>query len=119
MLEGTEAWTFGQTCQHKPRGSTNHGPLLKVVAVMEMLTSGSTKVDDVAVFLEHVDLLNSLDGLDVHLLQGGLELLVVGAGGLVDLLDLAAGSTLASVAWLVCWKYHCWDGLSRFRKSRS
>ena len=92
---------------------------MKVVAVMEMLTSGSTKVDDVAVFLEHVDLLNGLDGLDVHLLQGGLELLVVGAGGLVDLLDLAAGSTLASVAWLVCWKYHCWDGLSRFRKSRS
>ena len=120
MLEGTEAWTFlEQTCHVSITTRFNKSqPFLKVV-VEEMLTSGSTKVDDVAVFLEHVDLLNSLDGLDVHLLQGGLELLVVGAGGLVDLLDLAAGSTLASVAWLVCWKYHCWDGLSRFRKSRS
>jgi hypothetical protein len=54
-------------------------------------------VDDVSVLLEHVDLLDGLDGLDVHLLQGGLELLVVGTGGLVDLLNLAAGSTLSSV----------------------
>jgi hypothetical protein len=54
-------------------------------------------VDDVAVLLEHVDLLNSLDGLDVQLLEGGLELLVVGISGAVDLLDLAAGSALASI----------------------
>ena len=59
-------------------------------------TLRSTKVDDVSVLLEHVNLLDGLDGLDVHLLQGGLELFVVGTGGLVDLLDLAAGSTLAS-----------------------
>lgn len=63
-------------------------------------TSGSTKVDDVAILLEHVDLLNGLDGLDVHLLQRDLQLLVVGTGRLVDLLDLAAGSALASVAGL-------------------
>lgn len=61
------------------------------------LTLGSGEVDDVAVLLEHVDLLDGLDGLHVHLLQGRLQLLVVGAGGLVDLLDLAAGSALASV----------------------
>jgi hypothetical protein len=60
------------------------------------LTAGSGEVDDVAVLLEHVDLLDALDGLDVHLLQGGLELLVVGTGGAGDLLDLTAGSTLAS-----------------------
>lgn len=54
-------------------------------------------MDDVAVLLEHVDLLNSLDGLDVQLLEGGLELLVVGISGPVDLLDLAAGSALASI----------------------
>lgn len=53
-------------------------------------------MDDVAVLLEHVNFLDALDGLDVHLLQGGLELLVVGTGGAGDLLDLAAGSTLAS-----------------------
>lgn len=58
---------------------------------------GGGEVDDISVLLEHVDLLDGLDGLDVHLLQGGLELLVVGTGGLVDLLDLAAGSTLSSV----------------------
>lgn len=58
-------------------------------------------MDNVAVLLEHVDLLDGLDGLDVHLLEGGLELLVVGTGALVDLLDLAAGSTLASVDSLV------------------
>ena len=62
------------------------------------LTAGSTEVDDVAVLLEHVDLLDTLDGLDVQLLQGGLQLLVVGVGGPVDLLDLAAGSALASVS---------------------
>lgn len=60
------------------------------------LTPRRAKVDDVAVLLEHVDLLDRLDRLDVHLLQSRLQLFVVGAGGLVDLLDLAAGSTLAS-----------------------
>jgi hypothetical protein len=53
-------------------------------------------VDDVAVALEHVDLLNRLDGLDVELLERCLQLLVVGAGALVDLLDLPARSALAS-----------------------
>lgn len=62
-----------------------------------MLTAGVGEVNDIAVLLEHVDLLDGLDGLDVHLLQGSLKLLVVGASGLVDLLDLTAGSTLASV----------------------
>lgn len=58
-------------------------------------------MDDVAVLLEHVDLLDTLDGLDVQLLEGGLELLVIGAGVADDLLDLAAGSTLATVRLLV------------------
>ena len=60
-------------------------------------TLRSGKVDDVSVLLEHVDLLDGLNGLDVHLLEGSLELLVVGARGLVDLLDLAAGSTLSTI----------------------
>jgi len=63
-------------------------------------TLRSSEVDDVSVLLEHVDFLDGLDGLDVHLLEGGLELLVVGARGLVDLLDLAAGSTLSSVQFI-------------------
>lgn len=60
-------------------------------------------MDDVSVLLEHVDLLDALDGLDVQLLESGLELLVIGAGVADDLLDLAAGSTLATVKLLVGW----------------
>lgn len=66
------------------------------------LTLRCREVDDVAVALEHVDLLNRLDGLDVELLQGALELLVVTAGALVDLLDLSARSTLASITIVAC-----------------
>jgi len=55
-------------------------------------------VDDVSVALEHVDLLDSLDGLDIELLERCLKLLVVGAGSLVNLLNLAPRSTLASVS---------------------
>lgn len=62
----------------------------------ERLTLGGSKVDDVSVLLEHVDLLDSLDGLNIDLLKSSLELLVVGSSGLVDLLDLAAGSSLSS-----------------------
>lgn len=60
-------------------------------------TLGGSKVDHVAVLLKHVNLINGLDGLDVHLLQSSLELLVIGARGLVDLLDLPSGSTLSAV----------------------
>jgi hypothetical protein len=60
-------------------------------------TLGCGEVDDVAVALEHIDLLDSLDRLDVQLLERGLELLVIGARVPVDLLDLSARSTLASV----------------------
>lgn len=66
-------------------------------------------MDDVAILLEHVDLLNGLDGLDVQLLKGGLQLLVIGTGVTGDLLDLAAGSTLASILRLaLVWrKFQC------------
>lgn len=54
-------------------------------------------MDDVAVLLEHVDLLNGLDGLGVELLQGGKELLVVGSAGTGGVaLDRASGSALAT-----------------------
>lgn len=61
-------------------------------------TLGGGEVDDVAVRLEHVDLLDLGDGLDVHLLEGSLELLVVGARGPVDLLLHTSGGTLAAVS---------------------
>jgi hypothetical protein len=56
-------------------------------------------MNDVSVFLEHVDLLDRLDGLDVKLLERGLQLLVVGAGRLVDFLGLAARCAFASILW--------------------
>lgn len=63
----------------------------------ESITLRSRKVNNVAVLLEHVHLLDRLDRLHVHLLERRLELLVVGGGRLVDPLGLTAGSTLASV----------------------
>lgn len=71
-------------------------------------------MDHIAVLLEHVDLLDALDRLNVHLLQRRLELLVIGARGLVDLLDLAARSTLASVVGIqVSNLSQSWDSVLR------
>ena len=53
-------------------------------------------MDDIAILLEHVDLLNGLDRLDIELLQRGLQLLVVGAGGLVHFLDFSPWCTFPS-----------------------
>lgn len=69
-------------------------------------TLGVGEVNDVSVLLEHVDFLNGLDGLDVHLLECSLEFLVVRGGGLVDALGLAARGTFASVQISIssiCW----------------
>lgn len=54
-------------------------------------------MDDVAVRLEHVDLLDGLDGLGVELLQGAQELGVVTAGATSSAGSLSAGSTLATI----------------------
>jgi hypothetical protein len=58
-------------------------------------------VDDVSVLLEHVDLLNCLDRLNIKLLQRCLELLVVHSLTLVDLLDLSSWCTLSTIFQLV------------------
>ena len=58
-------------------------------------------MDNVPVLLEHVHLLDGGDGLDIELLEGGLQLLVVASGGLVDLLDLSPGGAFAAVRWRV------------------
>lgn len=54
-------------------------------------------MDDVAVGLEHVDLLDGLDGLSVELLQLGLELLVIGVGSGGSTLGGSSGSSLSTV----------------------
>lgn len=45
------------------------------------------EMQDVAIVLEHVDLLNSSYWLQVELLQGSLELLIIGSSGVGRLLD--------------------------------
>lgn len=61
-------------------------------------TLGSGEVDDVAVGLEHVDLLDGLDGLSVELLQLGLELLVIGVGSGGSALGGSSGSSLSTAS---------------------
>lgn len=53
-------------------------------------------MNDVSIRLEHVDLLNGLNWLHVHLLEHSLELLVIGTRALVDLLDLSSRGSLAA-----------------------
>jgi hypothetical protein len=66
-------------------------------SMVDSLTFWGGKVDDVTVRLEHVDLLNGLDRLDVELLERGLELLLIGAAGLGDTLGLSSRCALAAV----------------------
>jgi hypothetical protein len=61
------------------------------------LTFRSSEVDNISILLEHIDLFDSLDGLDVEFLEGSLELLVIGARVSVDLLHLSSGGTLATI----------------------
>ena len=57
-------------------------------------------MDDVSISLEHVDLLDSLDRLDIELLERRLQLLVVHTSALVDLLDLSSRCALSTVTHL-------------------
>jgi hypothetical protein len=51
-------------------------------------------VDNLAIILEHVDLVNTRDGLNVQLLERSGKLTVITTTGLGrSLLDLTAGST--------------------------
>ena len=60
-----------------------------------MSTFRSGEVDDVAVFFEHVDFFDRLDGLDVEFFERGLQFFVVGAGGFVDFFHFSAGGSFA------------------------
>lgn len=52
---------------------------------------------NIAVAFEHVDFFDSLDRLDVHLLKRGLQLLVIGTGTFVDLLDFSPRGAFTTV----------------------
>ena len=56
--------------------------ILRVLALWKLvvITLWCREVNDVAILLEHVDLLNSLNWLNVQLLESGLELLVIVLG---------------------------------------
>ena len=85
VFAGTEAWTA--FCQQDYFFRCGRDVCI---------TFGCREVDDITIRLEHVDLLDGLDRLHVHLLQCRLQLLVVRAGALVDLLYLSPRCALAS-----------------------
>lgn len=60
-------------------------------------TLGSGEVDDIAVALKHVDLLDGLDRLDIELLERLLQLLVVAGGARGRALHLSPRGTLATI----------------------
>lgn len=65
--------------------------------MLDVHTLWCSEVDNVSISLEHVDLLDSLDGLHVHLLKNGLELLVVHTRVLRLGLDLTSRGTLSAI----------------------
>ena len=71
-------------------------PLLLKLSFSHVYTFRGSKMNDVSVLLEHVDFLNGLHGLDVQPLKRRLQLFVVRACALVDLLDLPPGCALAT-----------------------
>lgn len=54
------------------------------------------EVDDVSVFLEHIDFFNGLDGLDVEFFQRGLELFVIRARAFMDFFHFSSGCAFAT-----------------------
>ncbi len=61
------------------------------------LTLGRGEVNHIPVRLEHVDLLNGLDGLHIELLERLLQLLVVAGRSSRGALHLSPGSSLATI----------------------
>ena len=58
-------------------------------------------MNHVAILLEHVDLLNGLDRLNIQLLQRCLKLFVIRPRALVDLFDLPPRGTFTSITtWM-------------------
>lgn len=57
-------------------------------------------MDDLAIFLEHVDLLDGWDGLGINLLQGVGKLSLLAGRVLAGLLDLSAHGAFATNAGL-------------------
>lgn len=54
-------------------------------------------MNDVSILLEHINLLDGLDRLNIQLLKRRMELLVIGSSGLMDLLDFSSWSSLSSI----------------------
>lgn len=87
VLEGTAAWTVEVITEEISFESLEM--FLKAEVGSEWVsartgggqhTLGVGEMDHIAVLLEHVNLLDGLDGLDIELLERSLQFLVVGAG---------------------------------------
>ena len=84
-----------QSCQQASRR------IATWVIKTKQVTLWCREVNDVPIALEHIDLLDCLDRLHIHLLQCALELLVICPRTLVNLLDLSSRGTFAAVIWLL------------------
>lgn len=83
------------------RPETSRTELPDPPVVFKSRTFRSRKVDDVSIRLEHVDLLNGLNRLDIQLLERSLQLLVVNTASLMNLLDLSSRCALSTVELFV------------------
>jgi len=53
-------------------------------------------MDDLTIFFKHVDFFNRLDGLNIQLLQGALQFLVIRTGALVCLFDFSTWGSFSA-----------------------
>lgn len=83
----------GEECDREIQSVMWH--LLPNLGNFRKPTFRSSEVNHISVFLKHVDLLNRLNGLHVELLQGSLQLLVVGARRLVHFLLFSSWCSFA------------------------
>lgn len=89
LLLGSEWWTLAAGVDAKLEADSGW--------LYARRTFRRREMNDIAVALEHVHLLNCLNWLHIEFLQGCLELLVVCTAGLVHFLDLASRCALATV----------------------
>ena len=97
VLDGTAACTVKTLISLDPKSRHFEAGRFVLILGVDFRTLRSSKVDDIPVRLEHVDLLNCLDRLNIELLQRRLQLLVIHSGALVYLLDLSSWCAFSTI----------------------
>jgi hypothetical protein len=97
VLDGTAAWTVKGTEISLDSPKCPALKWHKCASRCDRHTFGSCEVDDISVGLEHVDLLNCLNRLNIELLERSLQLLVVHSRTLMNLLYLPSRRTFSTI----------------------